>query len=180
MDRNGLVRLSKLLSLMLRHDPKQFGIVLDAEGYASLNEVVAAIKTRVASVTQEDVIAVVETIEQDKRRFSIADGEIRANYGHSLEEKIQHEIAQPPATLLHGTNEQAIAKITAMGILPMKRQYVHLTTDRQLAERVGGRHGRPVIVEVDAASAHAAGVRFYRANDSFWLAEKIDPKYLKA
>ena len=60
----------------------------------------------------------------------------------------------------------------------MKRQYVHLTTDGVLAARIGARHGVVQLLAIDASAAHAAGIAFYRANEAFWLAERIPKQYL--
>jgi len=173
-----LVRISKLLALILRHRPDQFGVVVDAEGYADLREVLAAVRTRIGSATAEDLVAAVQSIEPEKRRYSIEEGEIRANYGHSLADRIQHQTGVPPATLWHGTPQHAVLRILQEGLLPMRRQYVHLTTSKDLAMRIGARHGAPRLLRVDAAQAHTAGVIFYRANEAFWLADHIPPTYL--
>jgi len=175
---NALVQLSKLLSLMLRHQPKEFGLLLDAEGFASLDDVLEAAKTRMPSVTGADIVAVVETIEPDKRRFEIVEHDIRANYGHSFAERVAHDRHTPPVLLLHGTTDAAAPLILRDGLRPMKRQYVHMTPDRELALRVGARRGKPAIVKVAALAAHEDGVVFYRANESFWLADSIPAKYL--
>jgi putative RNA 2'-phosphotransferase len=173
-----LVRLSKLMSLILRHQPEQFGVTLDAEGYAAIADVLAAVRDRMPQVTVADLHTVVTTLEPDKRRFSMLTDEIRANYGHSLAERIVHQPATPPAVLLHGTSQPAVTAILAAGILPMRRQYVHLTTDAQLAARIGRRHGAACILAVDAARAAAGGVLFYRANESFWLADAVPAWYV--
>ena len=112
-------------------------------------------------------------------RLSILAGEIRANYGHSLVGRVEYPAEEPPPVLWHGTSNRSLAGIVERGILPMKRQYVHLTLDRELAARIGARHGKACIVKVHAARAHAEGVVFYRANDSFWLANEIAAAYLQ-
>ena len=175
-----LVQLSRLLSLMLRHEPGKFGLVLDAEGFAPLEETLRAVRSSFPEAREEDIVAVVETIEPDKRRFSIVDGDIRANYGHSLDERIRHAAVTPPAVLLHGTNAAALELILRSGLKPMKRQYVHLTTNAHLAGRVGARRGKPVLLEVDAGGAYAAGIEFYRANESFWLTDGIPARFVRA
>ena len=174
-----LVQISKFMSLMLRHEPAKFGLSLDAEGFTPLAEVVDALRTRFTDATAADVIAVVETNEPDKRRFTILDDDIRANYGHSLAERIAQQAATPPALLLHGSHELALGRILVEGLVPMKRQYVHMTALPDLALRVGARRGKPVLVEIDAAQAHAAGVTFYRANESFWLADSVPAQFLR-
>ena len=103
MANSRLVSISKVLSLILRHKPEQFDVVLDAEGYALTEDVLAAVRARMPDVTERDLAAVVETIEPDKRRFTLTEDSIRANYGHSLRERIHHEPQAPPAILWHGT-----------------------------------------------------------------------------
>lgn len=174
-----LIGISKALSLILRHEPHRFGIVLDPEGYAPLDDVLNAVRTRVPGASEQDVEAVIREVEPDKCRFTLSDGDIRANYGHSIAEKILHQPASPPDMLLHGTSEKAVDVILQQGIRPMRRQYVHLTTNAELAARVGSRHGKVRVLTVNAAAAHAAGVVFYRANESFWLANSIPPEFVR-
>jgi putative RNA 2'-phosphotransferase len=167
------------MSLILRHKPEQFGIVLDPEGYAAIPDVIIAIQETIPDLRIDDLHRVVESIEPDKARFSIVGSEIRANYGHSMTERIAQLRVVPPEVLLHGTSEGAAGAIRQEGIRPMQRQYVHLTTSRDLAVRVGGRHGKSCVLEVDALLASQAGVAFYRANDSFWLADLVPPEFIR-
>ena len=178
MSRDPFVKLSKLLSLMLRHTPEKFALVLDAEGFAPLEDVVRAVRETLGVATEADIVRVVETVERDKRRFSIVDGEIRANYGHSLAERVLHAQAEPPELLCHGTHEAAAPIVLRDGLAPMKRQYVHLTDNVELATRVGARRGKPALLEVAAGAAHRDGIKFYRANQSFWLADAVPATYL--
>jgi putative RNA 2'-phosphotransferase len=169
-----LSRLSRQLSRLLRHAAPQEGLVLDPQGHAPLDEVLLLLARHCPGVTREEVLAVVRTVEPEKQRFSLdADGWIRANYGHSLPERVRHPVADPPAVLYHGTTQAALALILREGLRPMQRQYVHLTTDRDLARRVGGRRGAPALVRVDSAQALGAGVVFYRANPVFWLSDGL-------
>ncbi|MFC4313672.1 RNA 2'-phosphotransferase [Steroidobacter flavus] len=174
-----LIRISRLMSLILRHKPQQFGILLDAEGYAPLEEVVRAVRESIADAGIEDVQQIVAHIEPDKARFSIEGSDIRANYGHSLRDRIEQPRVVPPEVLLHGTSESAVLDIRREGIRPMRRQYVHLTTHRDLAARVGGRHGKATVLEVEALRASEAGLAFYRANESFWLADFIPGAFIR-
>lgn len=170
--------LSKFMSLILRHEPTKFGIVLDAEGYTPMNELLEAIQSSHPEVTLDGIVEIVEHNEPLKKRFTIVENDIRANYGHSIEGKIAHEEAKPPEILYHGTYEEVVVPILANGLKPMSRQYVHLTTNRELAKRVGGRRGKPVVLEVHADVAWKQFVKFYRANDTFWLVDNMPAVYL--
>jgi putative RNA 2'-phosphotransferase len=174
-----LIRISKLMSLILRHKPEQFGVILDPEGYAPVDDVVRAVRESMPDVDSNDLRSVVEQVEPDKSRFSIVGTDIRANYGHSLQDRIVQPRVVPPEVLLHGTSESAVADIRRDGILPMRRQYVHLTTHRELAARVGGRHGKATVLEIDALRACESGLAFYRANESFWLADFIPAEFIR-
>ena len=172
-------RVSKRMSLMLRHRPEVGPITLDGEGYCDLDELVRALARKFSHVGVEDVLRIVAT--DAKGRFEVTDGRIRAIYGHSNRtEPVAHDEAVPPARLLHGTSHRALAGIQREGLLPMGRQMVHLSTDVETARSVGARHDRnPVILAVDARAAHEAGTRFYRATETTWLAERIETRFLE-
>jgi putative RNA 2'-phosphotransferase len=114
-----------------------------------------------------------------KNRYSIVEDAIRANYGHSLDREIAHPAVVPPALLLHGTHEAARDAILRAGLLPMQRQYVHLTDDDSLARQVGARRGPPCLLAIDAVAAHADGVVFLQANAHFWLAKHVPAQFVR-
>jgi putative RNA 2'-phosphotransferase len=177
-DKAPLVQLSKLMSLALRHEPGRFGLTLDPEGYVSIEELITALEGTFPGISASMVMDVVHRIEQEKKRFSVRDDDIRANYGHSLAEAIKHEAVTPPGRLLHGTHRAAVESILANGLMPMNRQYVHLTNDIEIARRVGARRGAAIILSIDAASAHANAIPFFRANEFFWLANSVPARFL--
>ncbi len=66
------------------------------------------------------------------------------------------------------------------GLMPMSRQYVHLSVDTAMAREVGRRKSRtPVLIEIDARSAHEAGVPFYEGNEKVWLADVVPARFLR-
>lgn len=174
------VNLSKAMSKALRHRPERLGITLAPDGSVALAELVDALNRRGGwprTLTEADVMQVVE--HGSKQRFAVEDGRIRARYGHSVPLAIAYEQAEPPAVLYHGTSEANVQPIMDVGLLPMGRQVVHLSADVATARQVGRRHGgRTVILQVDAARAARDGIRFYRGNDSTWLADAIPATYL--
>jgi putative RNA 2'-phosphotransferase len=178
-----LVKLSKFLALILRHQPERFALLLDEEGWASLPEVMEILRglPNFRWATRADVTAVVEEGAGDgKRRFEVQGNRIRARYGHSLTRPIVCEPCTPPALLYHGTSPDALASISGQGLKPMARQYVHLSPDPETAIRVGACHDeRPVVLTVHAAEAHAAGVTFYQADEAVFLAKLIPAEFLE-
>ena len=137
------IKLSKFLSLILRHQPERFALAIDGEGWASLSEVIEILHglPNFRWATRADVMAVVEEGSGDaKRRFEVKDNRIRARYGHSLAQPITYEPCTPPRILYHGTSQRVLAAIGSEGLRPMERQYVHLSSDPETATRVGARH----------------------------------------
>jgi len=163
--------ISKRLSYILRHDPEKFGITLDDEGWASIEEI-----ERKAGIKKEDIYKVVE--KQDKIRFEIKEGKIRALYGHSFI-KIPYTSIEPPSVLFHGTTRENALRILKEGLNPMGRHYVHLSVSKKDALRVGLRKTRkPVIIKINASKAYKSGIEFYRAGDVY-LTNYIPPEFLE-
>jgi putative RNA 2'-phosphotransferase len=178
-----LIKLSKFLALILRHQPERFALELDEEGWTPLSEVIEILKglPNFRWANRSDVMEVVEEGTGDgKKRFEVEDGRIRALYGHSFDRPIQYEPAPPPARLYHGSSPDALAAIEREGLKPMGRQYVHLSPDRETAIKVGSRHGaRPVVITVRAAEAHDAGIEFYHPEEAVYLARRVPPRFLE-
>ena len=178
MNGGQLRRVSKALALILRHDAARLELAMDPEGFVAIAEVVDAL-TRMGIAANEELIRqVVAGVDPHKQRYTIVEDHIRANYGHSLERRINHLPATPPAVLFHGTTLAVKDKVLREGLQPMARQYVHLTTDRELARQVGARRGAPCVLRVDAFGASAAGIVFMPANEFFWLALRVPGEYL--
>ncbi len=178
---NRLVDLSKTVSHALRHKPWLYELELDAEGWTPVADVLDALhaKPRFRDVTRDDLVAMMAAA--DKQRFELDGARIRALYGHSVPGRIVKQRAEPPAVLLHGTAPGSVPAILETGLLPMRRQYVHLSADRATATQVGGRRAaKPVILVVRAAEAHAAGIPFWHGNEMVWLAESIPPAFIDA
>jgi putative RNA 2'-phosphotransferase len=177
-----LTKLSKFLSLILRHQPERFALAIDEEGWASLSEVMEILNglPNFRWATRAGVMQVVEEGSgDDKRRFEVAENRIRARYGHSFDQPIRYEPCVPPPVLYHGTSRRSLAAICQEGVCPMGRQYVHLSPDPETAARVGARHDeQPVILTVRAADAHAAGVVFHQADEAVYLAKRIPAEFV--
>nr|BFF24828.1 hypothetical protein GCM10025732_27930 [Glycomyces mayteni] len=103
MDERRLVKVSKYLSRHLRHDPQRLGIELDAQGWVDVDVLLAALERQRFPLTRAELDEVVE--RNDKRRYVIRDGRIRASQGHTVDVDLGLEPLDPPAELFHGTAE---------------------------------------------------------------------------
>ena len=172
-------QLSKLLSLILRHQPEKFGLALGKDGELPLDNLLAALREQRQwqGVTEAEIRTVVET--SDKQRFEIIGDTIRARYGHSVRQPVAYPPVEPPAHLYHGTSPHSLPAIRAQGLRPMRRQYVHLSTESEQARAVGRRHHpRPVILTIRAFEAWSAEVRFYCPEARLYLADQVPPQFI--
>jgi len=174
------IAASKTMSYALRHRPEEFGLVLDKEGWVDIKtfcDALASCKNPIR-LTEADIARIIAGSE--KKRFEISNGKIRATYGHSVESRIEFTPSVPPSVLYHGTSNKALDSIRKNGLLPMNRQYVHLSSDVATARKVGERHDRnPAILVIDAAKMHADGMKFFHsANDGTWMCEKVPFRYI--
>lgn len=177
MDREH-IRLSKFLSLVLRHQPQTIGLTLDAQGWVEVDTLLAAAQrhgVRIERATLERIVAT-----SDKQRFALsADGrQIRANQGHSVAVDLGLAPLAPPDQLYHGTATHALDAIRREGLRKRSRQHVHLSPDPVTAEKVGRRHGRPVILVVRSGAMAADGLVFFRSANGVWLTDHVPPGYL--
>jgi putative RNA 2'-phosphotransferase len=170
-----LTRLSKFLSLILRHRTAEFNLMLDAEGFTDLDGVWRRVQGRFGTrFSEADLQAVVAGKTDGKKRFELREGRIRALYGHSRVGPVSYAPAEPPEFLYHGTAPQALASIRQHGLRSMRRQSVHLSAGREGAAAVGGRRTRtPVILRIRAAEAHRAGVAFHHPEPEHYLTKAV-------
>ncbi len=172
--------LSRLVSHALRHEPWLYELELDEEGWAPVEQLLGALREKGGdweSVDRNVLERMLATA--GKRRHELDGNRIRALYGHSVAGRIQRRPATPPARLFHGTAPETSVVVQTDGLLPMGRQFVHLSVDRDTAAMVGRRKSaRPAVLAVDAAGAAWAGVRFYEGNDLVWLADSVPARFL--
>jgi putative RNA 2'-phosphotransferase len=174
-----LVKLSKMLSLVLRHEPERIGLVLDAQGWASVDSLLEAAQQHGIMLDRPTLERIVA--DNDKRRFAFSeDGtRIRASQGHSIEVDLALEPLRPPELLFHGTATRFLDSIRREGLQKRSRQHVHLSSDPETATRVGQRHGRPAVLTVRAGLMEAAGIVFYRSANGVWLTDHVPAAYLE-
>jgi putative RNA 2'-phosphotransferase len=170
---------SKFLSYVLRHAPESIGLALDANGWASVDELLAkaeGVGKRLDRAALKEIVAT-----SDKKRFTLSEdgSRIRAAQGHSVDVALGLEPVAPPETLYHGTATRFLEAIRAEGLKAGSRQQVHLSADAATATAVGSRHGKPVVLRVAAGAMHAAGHAFFRADNGVWLTDYVPPQFLE-
>lgn len=170
---------SKLISYWLRHHPEDGNLSIDDFGWASVDELIKALATKGHVFTHAEIVELSKSFDKVRWEFSDDGSKIRATHGHSIEVILDEKAVKPPALLYHGTSSNKLDAISKNGLLAMQRQFVHLSTDREVAVSVGKRHGKPLLIEIDAAALSADGWVFYQTSENVWLTTNIPVKYLK-
>lgn len=173
------IELGRFLSLLLRHRPEAAGIVLDSNGYADVEELLAGVNRTGRKIDRETLNRIVK--ENDKKRYHYnADGtKIRASQGHSLPVNLSMTAKKPPDILYHGTAARFLDSIREKGIVKQTRQYVHLSETVETAKKVGRRHGVPVVLAVDACRMAQDGFPFFLSENGVWLCDFVPWRYIQ-
>ena len=179
MEHKDLKRISKFLSLVLRHKPHVIGLQLDENGWASVEELLQKMATNGRGLSLETLQQMVA--DNDKKRFAFDESQqrIRASQGHSINIELGYKAVPPPELLYHGTGEGSVTSILVSGLEKRQRHHVHLSADLGTAKAVGQRHGKPRIFKVDTLAMQQAGHLFYRSENGVWLTEAVPVAFLE-
>jgi len=163
--------------LVLRHKPETIGLVLDKNGWVEVKKLLRQLPQH-ALLNMIDLEEIVAT--NNKNRFEFNEGKIkiRARQGHSINVDLGLEPKVPPCFLYHGTATRFVDSIKKKGLIKGSRQHVHLSSDHETAVKVGGRHGKVVVLTVKAQDMSEKGFVFYLSNNGVWLTDHVPFEYL--
>lgn len=178
MNDQQIIRISKFLSLVLRHEPESIGLELDENGWTGVLSLISKVGRKFPGfnmATLEEVVA-----KNNKQRFAFNEDKtrIRANQGHSVKVDLDYDPVEPPEFLYHGTVGRYIRDIQKTGLQKMSRHHVHLSKDLETAVVVGTRRGSAVILTVRAGDMHRDGLKLYVTPNGVWLADSVPPQYI--
>ncbi len=171
---NNILNKSKKLSFLLRHCKEPLYISLDG-GWAEVDAVL-----KVLLIDRNCLEQIVYSDSKGRFSFNKDKNKIRANQGHSIKGVVIKNLKNvPPEVLYHGTATCFLDNIMQEGLKPIKRNFVHLSTDTETAIKVGSRHGKPIVLAVDVTKYVFDGNKLFLSPNGIWQAETILPKYLK-
>ena len=173
------IKISKFLSLILRHEPERVGLMLGDAGWVGVNELLKAVNGHGVSLTLDELKHIVAT--SDKKRFAFSeDGlRIRASQGHSVEVDLDYPPQTPPELLYHGTATRFLDAIRKDGLQKMQRHDVHLSAETRVTLQVGGRHGKPALLTIRAGDMHRAGFVFRCSANGVWLVDHVPAQFIE-
>lgn len=171
-------KLSKFLSLVLRHKPETIGISLSEQGWVDTKSLIEKMNEYGKQIDLETLSFIVEINNKKRFGFNEDKSKIRANQGHSLNIDLGYVQKTPPDVLYHGTAQKYINSIFKIGLKKRNRHHVHLSEEIETAYKVGQRHGKPVILKVLAKQMHEDGFKFFESENKVWLTDNVPVKYL--
>ncbi len=174
-----LTSLSRFISLILRHKPDTVGLSLDRQGYVSIDALIEAINSKSNFFIDVSMLDFIVRTDNKKRYSYSSDGTmIRANQGHSVNVDLGLKECTPPRVLYHGTGKKYLESILREGLKSKSRIHVHLSSDKDTAVDVGKRHGKPVVLKVEAGLMYSKGYKFYLSENGVWLCDSVPVEYI--
>ena len=179
MTEKEIIKTSKFLSLILRHEPERAGLKPGEAGWVGVEELLQAVNSHGVTLTLDQLKHIVAT--SDKKRFAFSDDgqRIRASQGHSIEVDLQYPPQIPPEVLYHGTAVRFLDSIRQHGLQRMERHDVHLSAETKVTVQVGSRHGKPALLTIRAGDMHRAGFVFRCSANGVWLVDHVPPHFIQ-
>ena len=169
-----LEQLAKFISYILGRNPAEFGLVPDPDGFVKIKDFLKA-------VSEEEDLKYVRRSNINEILITLPNPpvEIRGNYIRA-----NHRLAMPanipaqnlPKLLYTCVRRKAYPSVLENGIRPMGFSHVILSSEPEMAERIGRRRDpMPVQLVVQTEISSDKGITFYEAGETLYLAESIQP-----
>lgn len=165
-------QLAKLIDYILSRRPDEFGLVTDAHGFIKIKELLKA-------VNEEEGFRYVRRSHLDEILFTLPD------YSFEIDDKIirskirdrlprQACALDPPKLLFTCVRQKAYPHVSAKGIRPTGFSHIILSSNRDMAERIGKRFDQePIVLTVNVQQSQIKGVVFFQAGKTLYLADFI-------
>lgn len=174
-----IIKISKFMSFVLRHQPELIGLAPDEQGWVSVQDLIEKAQTKGIILDLELLKEVVENNEKKRFAFKEDFTYIRANQGHSITVNLGYQPTTPPPILYHGTADKYLEEILEEGLQKRSRHHVHLSVDVETAKKVGSRHGKPIILKINANAMFEAGMLFYVSENGVWLTDEVPIAFIE-
>ena len=174
-------RIGRMMALILRHQPERFGLSMDGRGWVDLDGFVQAIcdarQNYARWLRKQHIVALVETDE--KGRYQIDGGMIRATYAHSVNVNLDDLPEAQVDTLYFPVSEEEQDMVLEAGLRPSDRNKIHLSATPEKAYSAGRVHiADPLLLAIDVKKASDAGNFIFRAGKSVYITDAVEPEHL--
>lgn len=174
LNKNQVRSIGVWVSKLLRHEPSLIGAEVDSQGWMSVESLLKGGGSR-KEMSLDALKEVVEYDGKGRMQFSPDGNFIRCLQGHSLPHvMLDFKPVEPEFNLYHGTCVDYLPMIKSdRYIKSMKRNMLHLSSNVETALDVGGRHGKPVVFEIDVKKLMKLGHQFFLSENGVYLSSDI-------
>lgn len=176
-DRIKADNLSRLMIYILGHRPDEFGLVPDREGFVTFKELLWAIHEEPGwgYVRQGHINEVL--LGKDRGLFQAEENRIRAiQRGWHLD--LENPSQSLSKILYIAVKRKAHPIVIEKGLISIEGKYLALSSDQDMALRIGRRRDqRPVLLEIMASAAQKEGISFYPFGHLF-LASHVPVRFI--
>ena len=173
-----LADLARMLTYLLCHRPDEFGLVLAADGFIPVKQVLQALtgEPGYGFVRRHHLDQVAALMQPPA--FELADDRIRCLAPGPA--SLRRPDAAPPALLYAAIPPKAHERVWEEGLKPPPGKELVLAATRETAMKLGRRRApEPVIVTVQAQAAARAGIAFQGYGDELFLAPALPREFLQ-
>jgi len=169
---NELKKQAKFLTYILGVRPDAFGLVPDKEGFVKIKDLLKAIHEEDGWRAFRQAQLNEMMISLPKSPIEISKNIIRARNRNNLPVRLPPD--KPPKLLYTCIRRKALFAVVEKGIAPMGRKHVILSSDKDMALRIGKRFdASPALLTVHVDNAMQAGILFLQAGKKLFLAREI-------
>jgi len=167
-------QLAKFLNYVLGRRPDEFGLVADKKGFVKIKDLLKAINEEegLKNVRRPQINEIM--ISLPDHDLEVADDLIRSINREHLPK--QTFALDPPKLLYTCVRKKAYPHVVDKGIMPTAFSKIILSSNRDLAERIGRRSDHAaVLLTVQVSHSEDQGVVFFQTGESLFLADYIPP-----
>lgn len=168
----------KLITTWLRHKPFEAGFKLDSYGWVSIDNLLQSLHKNKIEATILDLELINKKMPVQMWQFDNVNNRIRATHGHSIPVKVDLPSIKPPTYLYHATTLDLVQSIFKYGILPMWRQFVSLTSEKDFAVEYSQKNGIMIVFGIEAEQMYSDSFSFYNPQNTIWISRVIPIDYL--
>ena len=160
--------LSRFITYILGHNPDEFGLVPDRDGFITFKELLWALHEEPgwSYVRQSSINEVL--MSQDRTSFEVKGKSIRSLAGNP-QFNLDRPVEDIPPLIYIPVRRKAHHSVLEKGLSRSDEKPHVFSMHRDMAERIGKRRDKkPVILEVLSAKAMKEGVQFYSFGRLFY------------
>jgi len=167
-------KLAKVLAYALGQRPDQFGLIPDMEGFIKIKDFLKGINEEEGwkHIRRKNLDEILAGLKDPP--MEIIDNRIRAKCLDNL--PVQKKIETPPKLLFTCIRRKAYTFVLDKGISPSNHFRVILSSDKDMAERIGKRTDpKPIILTINVQKNIDQGIEFFQVGETLYEADYIPP-----